>query len=135
MPPNSEHQLENKKYTFDFCEESYRYKTRYEIFMYLQNASNIAKTVQLIGVLCPIWSQVSVGSASFSTNLQQTSQGTTNVRYTASIKPRRNADIIRGNFCFQSLSLFNLWLQSLQNRLCIICSHKLSVSTYELVLY
>ncbi len=31
-------------------------------------------------------------------------------RYTASIKPRRDADIIRGNFRFQSLSLFNLWL-------------------------
>ncbi len=35
MPPNGEHQLEKKKYTFDFCEESYRYKTRYEIFVYL----------------------------------------------------------------------------------------------------
>ncbi len=26
MPPNGEHQLEKKKYIFDFCEDSYRYK-------------------------------------------------------------------------------------------------------------
>ena len=36
MPPNGEHQLEKKKIIFDFCGESYRYKTRYEIFMYLE---------------------------------------------------------------------------------------------------
>ncbi len=54
MPPNGEHQSE--KMTFVNIARGTK-RSRYEIFTYLE----CFKTV-----LCPMWSQVSVGSASFS---------------------------------------------------------------------